>query len=133
MNNLIPFFVFTVFLVICVIVGSYKDSLFETNSWPEEQAISIGQKLKTYHSLIELFASHNYNVPRVVASLLVYARFNVLFACAGSFLISGYSTGENIASLFGRSIAFNILGKIIYMLTQSSQKSLNESRKNSDN
>lgn len=116
MNNLIPFFVFTAFLVICVIIGVYRDTVAETGGVPEEQdELSAGQKLKKYHSVIEIFGRYNRNVPRLIASMLVYARFTILFVCAGRFLMNNYSTGTNIASLFGVSIAFNILGRILYM------------------
>jgi len=76
--------------------------------------------MKKFHSVLEIFANYNKDVPRLVASLLVYARFNILFVCAGRYLMSGYSTGANIASLFGASIGFNILGKLLYLAYSAS-------------
>lgn len=77
--------------------------------------VSFCQKLSTYHSVIEVFFRYNRNVPRVVASLLVYARWNMLFVIAGRCFMKGYSTGDNIGALFGVSICLNILGKILYV------------------
>lgn len=42
---------------------------------------------------MEIFGRNNPNVPRVVASLLVYARFNMLFVICGRFLMNKYTTG----------------------------------------
>jgi hypothetical protein len=46
--------------------------------------------------------------------------------------MNGYSTGSNIASLFGASIGFNILGKALHCAYAASQGQIVASRKNSD-
>jgi hypothetical protein len=114
-NCLIAFFVFTIFVVIAIIQGVYKDTLNETNMQPMNDPISFCQKLSTYHSVIEIFTRFNRNVPRIVASLLVYTRWNMLFVFAGRCFMEGYSTGNNVGTLFGTSICLNIIGKLLYV------------------
>lgn len=88
--------------------------------------------MKKHHSILQIFANFNQNVPRILASVLVYARFNALFALAGNFLINGASTGTNIGALIGCSICFNILGKLLYLTYETSQSKMNFSKKEAD-
>lgn len=127
MNNIIPFLVLSVLLVLVSIIGTYKESQRQVALSESAEVISCSKKLLRSHSVAEIFVNYNKNVPRIFSSVLVYSRFNILFVICGTFCLNGYTTGSNIASLFGASIGFNILGKVLSGVYGCSQGSIYES------
>jgi len=78
--------------------------------------LSCGQRLKKYHSVLEIFGNYSCFVPRTLAACLVYARFNILFIIAGRFFINGVSTGAALGGIVGCSVAFGLLHRCIYFM-----------------
>ena len=89
-------------------------------------------KLKKHHSVLSVFCNINLNVPRIVVACLVYARLLTLWAICGRFLINGYTTGENIASMFGTSLGLVLVDRIISLVYNSNSEKMMESKKSSN-
>lgn len=85
--------------------------------------------MKKYHSVLEIFANFNCFVPRTYAACLVYARFNILFACAGRLFINGMSVGGSIGALIGSAICFNVVNRILYFGHAAAESKVVEAKK----
>lgn len=56
----------------------------------------------------------------------------MLVACAGHLAMNGYSNGSMIATLFGAAVAFNLLGKLLYIAYGFASGSMTNAKKSSD-